>query len=40
MVKEEKDGQGIPLGGKGPQVEDHLYMKVGFVWFCLPLFVV
>ncbi|XP_059447884.1 meiosis-specific protein ASY1 isoform X2 [Corylus avellana] len=27
MVKEEKDGQGIPIGGKGPQVEDHLYMK-------------
>ncbi|XP_062156977.1 meiosis-specific protein ASY1 [Alnus glutinosa] len=26
-VKEEMDGQAIPIGGKGPQVEDHIYMK-------------
>ncbi len=30
------DGQTTPFGGKVPQVEDNMYMKVGFILFCIP----
>lgn len=35
-MKEEIEGQVVPVGGKIPQVEDHMYMKVRFILFYFP----
>ncbi|KAG6653923.1 meiosis-specific protein ASY1 [Carya illinoinensis] len=35
MVKEEIEGQVVPVGGKIPQVEDHMYMKA--LYHALPM---